>query len=384
MRFFITALLFLPVTLSAQIRDTVLVGRTRDALTPLYYSLGTDRLGGTRLETLDSGVVLNLSGRTDTHWRVRLAPDHTAYVPVSQIIVDSLRSFPTNVVTGSWRVWGDERYDYVSVALPARLPYASQQQISPGRIVVDIFGAASNSNWLTQLSSAKEIRNVWYEQVSDEVFRVYIELNHSTFWGHSIYYVNNGLMIRVRRPPTKRRLRGLTIAIDAGHGGSNPGARGRDSGQLEKDLTLDVARRLRRRLERSGARVLMTRDRDTSIGPTDRIRAMRKVLPDLLVSIHFNSSGNRQARGVSTYYKHLGFRPLSQAILTELRRLDPHEFGNVGGFNFFFNAPTDYPNVLVEGPFLSNPDDETLAISERYREGMARRIRKGLKRFLKR
>ncbi|WP_040006143.1 N-acetylmuramoyl-L-alanine amidase [Fibrisoma limi] len=383
------------------IQDTLLTGYTTSSLTPLYYGLGTDRLGGARMETLDSGVVLTITGRVDRGpdttqrlWRIRLAGALTAFVPAAQVTTDTLPTghSPTGLLTGNWTVYGDTakpaRFDYVAIRLPARLPYRSQQQVDPSRILIDIFGATANTNWITQLRSVQAIRAVWFEQLTDDVFRVYIDLKQAQSWGYSIYYRQSTLIVRVRRPPTRRSLRGLTIAVDAGHGGSNTGARGLQSGLLEKNQTLDVAQRLQKRLERAGATVLMTRLSDTNIGPSDRIRAMRRALPDLLVSIHFNSSGNTAVRGVSTYYKHVGFRRLSEAVLNQLVRArvgkaTTSEFGNVGHFNFFFNGPTDYPNVLVEGPFLSNSADEALIATEQYREQMAKAIRRGIKRFVR-
>jgi len=59
------------------------------------------------------------------------------------------------------------------------------------------------------------------------------------------------------------------------------------------------------------------------------------------------------------------------------------EFGNVGHFNFFFNTPTEYPNVLVEGPFLSNSADEKLITNPQFRKRMAKAICRGLARFRK-
>jgi N-acetylmuramoyl-L-alanine amidase len=97
--------------------------------------------------------------------------------------------------------------------------------------------------------------------------------------------------------------------------------------------------------------------------------------------VHFNSSGNPNVRGVSTYYKHVGFRSWSQAVLGELLQdLPISEFGNVGHFNFFFNSPTDYLNLLVEGPFLSNAADEALIVDPTFREKMAKSIVRGLRR----
>lgn len=405
-----TLLLFIntPGLAQTAVRDTALVGFTRTELTPLYYGLGTDRLGGARMETLDSAIVLNLTGidSSGRFWRVRLAPSLSAYVPVEQVRVDTLAHYPIGSLTGNWTVSDDvpragvppagvppagvtganrSGSDQVAVRLPARLPYRSQL-LADGHLTVDLFGVASNTNWITQRQSNQAIRNVWFEQVADDILRVHIDLTSPKSWGYSLFYQKTTLIVRVRRGPAKHKLRGMVIAVDAGHGGSNTGAKGETTGVLEKDMTLDVARHLKNYLTRKGAIVVLTRDTDTNIGPTARIRAMRQVMPDLLVSIHFNSSSNQTVRGVSTYYKHLGFRPVSQAILHELLRLKTDtpgekmpEFGNVGHFNFFFNTPTEYPNVLVEGPFLSNPTDEELITNSQFRKRMAKAIGKGLR-----
>lgn len=405
----------LPLATFAQapVRDTLLTARTRSSLTSLYYGQGTDRLGGAKRETLDSGVVLRITGVADKLYRVLLAPNQTGYVPTDQVqpvplrrdvdslpkaqsITDSTTLLPaanvpaqpapaSTLLTGNWTVSGDSLFDYVAIRLPDRLPYQSHTELDPNRIVLDIFGATANTNWITQLRTTQTIDRVWFEQVADAHFRVFIALKTPKYgpshWGYSIYYQRTTLMIRLRRPPAGRSLRGMVIAVDAGHGGSNTGAKGDKSGLLEKDLTLDLARRLQTYLTRAGARVVMVRETDTTLGTADRIMAMRKLLPNLVVSVHFNSSGSASVRGVSTYYKHLGFRPWSQAVLAELLScLAVPEFGNVGHFNFFFNGPTDYPNLLVEGPFLSNPTDEALATDPVFRQKMARAIWKGLKR----
>lgn len=403
-------LLFLPFAAFAQtapIRDTLLTTRTRTALTSLYYGPGTDRLGGAKRETLDSGVVLHVTGITDKLYRVQLAPNQTAYVSSEQVRADSVPKptlpdstnvpdsrtalprrdvAPPILLTGNWTVSGDSLYDYIAIRLPERLPYQSRQEVAPDRVILDIFGAAVNTNWITQLRTVQTVERVWFEQVADEHIRVFVALRTPkrgpAHWGYSLYYQKTTLMLRLRRPPVGRHLHGMTIAVDAGHGGSNTGAKGEKTGQLEKNLTLDVAQRLATYLERAGARVIMVRTTDTTLGTTDRIMAMRKLMPHLLVSVHFNSSGNANVRGVSTYYKHVGFRTWSQGVLAELlKRLPVSEFGNVGHFNFFFSSPTDYPNLLVEGPFLSNAADEALITDPAFRDRMAKSIAKGLRRI---
>jgi N-acetylmuramoyl-L-alanine amidase len=86
---------------------------------------------------------------------------------------------------------------------------------------------------------------------------------------------------------------------------------------------------------------------------------------------------------MSTYYRYIGFRPLSQAILKSMLQLGLHEFGNVGSFNFSLSGPTDYPNCLVEVAFLSNKKDEKKILDPKFRREAAIKIVEGIEDFLK-
>lgn len=109
----------------------------------------------------------------------------------------------------------------------------------------------------------------------------------------------------------------------------------------------------------------------------------RDSLPDLLISLHFNSSGNPvDVKGTSTYYRHPGFRKLSLDIYRRMLELDLAEFGNIGSFNFMLNSPTEYPNALVEILFLSNPEDEMLILDEKFQQQVADKIVAGIRDFL--
>ena len=92
-----------------------------------------------------------------------------------------------------------------------------------------------------------------------------------------------------------------TVVIDAGHGGDDHGAEG-PSGLLEKDLVLDVARRLRRQLESDGLRVVMTRDRDVYVPLQERADTANHAHGDLFLSIHANAAPSRAARGIETFF----------------------------------------------------------------------------------
>lgn len=359
-----------------------LILQTKGKLPYLLLGLGEDRLGGAKMGYLDSLVKLYAVSKVGNKYCVQLSKNRQAYIEEEYVDVVQNGSFSPASLTGSMRVWGDSTFDYVSLILYDRLPYQVIQEINPSKISIDVFGATSNTNWLTQMSSVKEIKNIYSTQIDEDVFRITIELNHTQHWGHSIYYNGNNLVIRVKRQPQELSLSKLVIGVDAGHGGTNKGAFGL-TGVMEKDMTLLIAKELQQALEAEGATVIMTRTKDTTYDNHDRLTFYKEKKPDLLLSIHLNSAADPiRIKGVSTYYKHIGYRPFTQTILTQMLGMGLKEFGNVGNFNFILNGITECPNVLVEALFVSNPEDEMNVLTPEYRKQMADKIVQGIKDWL--
>lgn len=363
--------------------DSFLLSRTSQPLAMLAYSLRQDALGGAKLGYLDTSVLLKIVDSSDSMYKVQLSKSHTAYISRDDVRIDTAATTPPFYLTSSFSVTGNEFYDYVNISLGEKLPYKSWMEVDPARIFLDIYGVQSNTYWIAQLRSVKEIKDVYFNQAEDDVVRVTIELKHKQHWGYSVYYNNNMLRIRIRRQPESLKVKKLFIAVDAGHGGENEGALGVTGKVPEKTYTLRLANELEKCLRRKGAKVLMTRTSDTDINNTERVMLLQSAMPDLLISLHFNSSANTNVLGASTYYKHIGFRSLSTAILDRLLQLDLSEFGNVGNFNSTLNAPTDFPNTLAEIAFLSNAVDEKKIMDARFQRATARKIFKGIKDWLK-
>lgn len=355
---------------------------TKGRLAHLEYGLGEDRLGGAKIGYLDSQVQLKIIGKVGADYKVQLAKNRVAYIPDEHISLLPKGSFTAASLTGSWSVYGDEKYDYVTLSLGTKLPYQSMQELHPSRIIVDVFGATNNSNWIAQLQTAKEVEQVDYEQVADDIFRLKIQLKHRQHWGHSIYYRGNTLVIKIKQQPQQLDLSNLRIAIDAGHGGSNTGAGG-PTGSSEKAFALAVSLKLQALLIDAGANVIMTRTTEKFVDNKERILFYRDSTPDILVSIHLNSSADPiRAGGTSTHYRYVGFKNLNDFINKRMLELGLKQYGVIGSFNFMLNSPTEYPNVLVETLFLSNPAEEALMLDPVFQQQMAEKIFQGIQDFL--
>ena len=356
---------------------------TSGKLPQMAYSSGEDRLGSAKMGYIDTSIVMKVIDSVKNLYKVQLSEFRYAFIEKSY----TQPFHDTDLSTGlceSWRVIGDDKIDSVSFSLSGRVPYKSWMEINPSRIKIELYNVQSNTNWITQLSTARAVKNVWYEQIESDVLQITIELTKQQHYGYSISYNGRSLLLKIKRVPAVTDLKKMTIAIDAGHGGTNLGASGVTSGILEKDYTLLFAKELQKILKKQKIKALMVREADTTIENKDRVLWAQQNNVDLFVSFHLNSSGRSAAKGVSTYYKHIGFRSFTQSLLKRLLEIkNLEEFGNIGSFNFQPIQPTDYPSCLVEVAFLSNVEDEKMIRDPKFRNKVANQVFLGIKDWMK-
>lgn len=169
-----------------------------------------------------------------------------------------------------------------------------------------------------------------------------------------------------------------TVVIDAGHGGRDSGASSPTTGDLEKNLALDVARRVQSEL-RGWNTVLLRRD-DQFIDLDDRVVMANRYGDGVLVSIHFNHGPSRIS-GPETYYWRVDSHGLATRIQRNLTSVVPDESGNRGMVRrrLRLTRNPEIPCVLVECGYLSNPAEARRASSASYRQSLARAIADAIK-----
>ncbi|MFL6514305.1 MAG: N-acetylmuramoyl-L-alanine amidase [Chthoniobacterales bacterium] len=191
------------------------------------------------------------------------------------------------------------------------------------------------------------------------------------------------------------------VVLDAGHGGHDSGAM--CAGMMEKDLTLDVAQRLERRLHEAGLSTVMTRPDDKYISLADRASLTNRIGNCILVSIHFNDADKTVSSGVETYYAEhqaagrtllASWLPFLQPVSSDGANLESQ---SLAGFiqdalvkrthavnrgtktqQFYVLANVRHPAVLVEGGFISNKEDASKLGNAEYREQLADAVSDGI------
>ncbi|MFP4182395.1 N-acetylmuramoyl-L-alanine amidase [Thiohalospira sp.] len=322
----------------------------------------------------------------------------------------------------------------------------------PDRVVVDLEGA--------ELEEALEAstEDTWVEEIrsgrhGDGRLRVVLDMERSvsskTFllepneeYGHRLVVdltsesakeeEQDSLMEVVREAEENQQgeNRDLIIAIDAGHGGEDPGARG-PSGTHEKDVVMQIARRLEKRVEAAeGMTPLMIRDGDYFVALRDRLRKAREAKADLFVSIHADAFENSRAHGSSVYAlsqngatseaaKRLAKSENEADLIGGVRLDDKDEtlasvlmdlsqtgaieaslnvgqevLENMGGVNelhksdveqaaFMVLKSPDIPSILVETAFLSNPSEEQRLRSSAHQKKLAASMMSGIRSYFR-
>ena len=230
--------------------------------------------------------------------------------------------------------------------------------------------------------------------------------------GNGKYSLARQLGLKVRR-----------IMVDAGHGGHDPGAM--SGGLKEKDITLDVARRLKEILQsKYDFEVLMTRDADRYVPLEERTAFANSHSADLFVSVHVNSSRNKKARGIETYYLNFATSPeamevaarenaISEKNMAELQKLttaiamnskidESRDFAGLVQTHLVSHLKKDYsipslgvkqapfyvligahmPSILAEVSFLSHQKENELLGDGSYRQSIAEGLATGVQRYI--
>ena len=232
----------------------------------------------------------------------------------------------------------------------------------------------------------------------------------------------------INKPAINKLGRLITIAIDAGHGGEDPGAQGAN-GSHEKDITLGIAKKLKERIDaEANMRGILTRDGDYFIPLHGRVVKARNMQADLFISIHADAFVRPDARGSSVFAlsekgatsasaRYLAKKEnesdliggvslddkdanlartlldlsqtatindslkLGKAVLTRIGEINTLHKGSVEQAGFAVLKSPDIPSILVETAFISNPEEERRLNDDSYREKLVEAIMMGVKKY---
>lgn len=342
-----------------------------------------------------------------------------------------------------FRVWADPNKTRAVLDLDKKTSYKLFTLENPHRVVVDLVGSSIDIPLKLDEQHAGVITSVRYGQPNNDTLRVVFDLNESvelkSFLLEPTAQYSHRLVVDLYTKTGNHKTslikhvsdiskpnRDVVIAIDAGHGGEDPGAIGKKNVR-EKDVVLRIARELKKTIDaQPGMRGVLTRDGDYYIALRGRYEKARKARADLFVSIHADAFTKRSVRGSSVFV--LSARGASSefarlladsenasdlvggvtladkddmlaSVLLDLSQSATREASNkvandilrslkhngkthkphVGRANFMVLKSPDVPSVLVETAFISNPDEEKRLTEKEFQQNMARAIMRGVR-----
>lgn len=248
--------------------------------------------------------------------------------------------------------------------------------VEPNRIVLDFEDSVLDCAESTIQVDDGTVERVRLAQFGPMTVRVVLDLPY--YLGHLLTLEDDPreMSVEVRRSPVYRK----TLAIDPGHGGSDPGTIG-PTGLQEKAVTLDISKLVAAMLQEAGARAMLTRTEDVSAFLPDRVRIAEEARADALVSVHANAGRSDLPAGTETLY--CANVPMSRRLAEHVqanlvREIALIDRGTRERPDLYVIREAKMPSCLVEVVFMSNLAEELLMMDETFRRKAARGIADGI------
>ena len=197
------------------------------------------------------------------------------------------------------------------------------------------------------------------------------------------------LTANVSKEEKKAKKDQVVIVVDPGHGGEDPGKVGVND-VLEKDLNLQIAKKVKKLLEEAGIKIVMTRTNDKVPDAkkedlNQRVQLINDTKPKLALCIHQNSYPDAKIKGAQVFYHTITpeAEDVASIVQEQLRTVDPTNTRQIKeNDTYFMLKNTQVPTIIVECGFLTNPDEATKLTQEDYQDKLAQAICEGVVKWM--
>ncbi len=360
------------------------VGVTVDSI-----NLIRTRPGGEIWMELPGGIRMQFVGEQDGFKKVKLAENVVGYISSASLKLEPFRTPLPRARVGSIASLVNRDWVQIRVNLSEKVPYKIEQFLQPSALEITFYRAYQAPQWISYPPNDDTIQLIRWRQESSDLFVLRIELNQKQQWGYYGRYVGRQFWLSIRKTPPfspdpDSLLKGLIITVDPGHGGEFQGAIS-PTGLQEKNVNLAYAMQVADILQAQGASVVRTRARDTTMTLQDRINIAREAQSHIFISLHNNSLGPASdpliPRGTSTYYTIPQSQAIAKAVYLRLLKLGLNPYGRISS-TYFVTRQTDMLSFLVEGVFLTHPQDEMLLLNDEFLHQLAEAVVEGIKDFV--
>lgn len=349
--------------------------------------------GDSRLTPLAKGVRLHLTGYEKGYYRYKMGPHNEGYISANAVKFLPVGTPVPFSEIRSMNIVKAEGATYINIPVTTRLPYYVEQTVDQTRLKLYLYGGKADTDIIKYDQLDHYLAQVSWAQPEKNVYALDLLFHKNQQWGYEIYYTGKEtdgslkLVFKIKYPPevnVNNPLKDKIIAIDPGHGGWEKGSRG--FGLIpEKQINLEISKKIAKLLESKGAKPVVVRESDTYMGIYDRPDKAASLNADILISIHNNAIPDGRdpniEHGSSSYYYHpMGFqlaKSIHDRLLSELKLPD---------FGLYYDnlaLPREHrmPTVLVEIAFMIHPQEYLNLVNAEYQNKSAHAIVDGLSDF---
>ena len=325
--------------------------------------------GANRIAHLQTGIPLIADGEKNGFYRIKLGDFEYGWFAKSYVNTNT--DTEKEVFLTNAKVDEDNEFIIYTFELTGRIPWS----IIESNETLDI--------------SIYNIKNAPYNHSYSIKLPISKLLNGKNLIGYSAKYNGNNFVVKVRKPlPISEvtPLSGVTVTIDAGHGGSELGAIG-CLGDKEKDITLLYAKDLASELKKRGANVKLTRNKDEYLGLKERVDITNENNSSVFISLHGNAIPDGKdplkTHGTEIYYFYNQSKPLANEIMASLVSKAGVKNNGIIQQSFAVIRNTEALSLLIEIGYLINPEDNATILNENFRKKAVEAISDGLENYFK-
>jgi len=339
------------------------------------------------------GVRLEVTGEYGDYVRVDLDSGNTGWLARSTLRELPPGTPPAKSVSRNIRIQTTEGSTVLELPLSYVHAHRVDEFVNPYRMELTLFGVVADTDRIHFIAKDSIIKEIYWKQFLPESFTLVIITDQSYPWGYEVRYEGTKLILELRHRPRWEHsktapLRGLKIAVDAGHSTGSYGTIG-PLGNTEASVNLLVAKAVEERLKNLGASVVMTQDGTKDpFSLQSRIDLAWKEKANIFVSIHSDACAEgenpREVEGFSVHYYNVGGELLGEILRDDYGKKSGIRDQGLWRSNLAVCRATTMPSILFEQGFLILPEFEERFLKKDHQQMVAHVVGESIVEFMKR
>ncbi len=343
-----------------------------------------------RFTHLRNGIYLYSNSETPNFYKVDLGLNKSYWI--EKIYVKEKKKVSLNKIPEVSKIkFYEDRKNYVAkISTKTKTPYKIYQNDGSknGSLKFQLYNINIDENDLKvkHKDGGKFNYSIENPSYNSEILTVNFK-NNKPIFGYDVENRRGSLVLKIKKPLNINKckpLKNIKIALDAGHGGNEPGAFA--GGFYEKDINLQITNKLNKTLKKRGAKTVLTRKKDIDSGLYERVDKARNKNADIFISIHQNSLPNpkdyAKKHGSGVYYYNENAKALAYSVQKNLVKKTGFKDDGVFNASFAVIRSTNPVSILVECGYIIHPYERKKLTDSEFQKIIAEAIADGVEEYL--